>query len=55
MGSAGKPPEDSIDTLTTRWFKLNGTPELMSWDGERAMVSIEALQWAPRPQPQLIE
>ena len=52
---AGKTPEDIIDAIVTHWFKVYGKPELMIWDGERAMVSIEALQWASRNSVQLIQ
>ena len=37
---AGNTPEDIIDAIVTHWFKVYGKPELMIWDGERAMVSI---------------
>ena len=43
-----KTPEAIIDALTTHWLQLHGKPELMIWDGERAMVSGDALQWASR-------
>jgi hypothetical protein len=43
-----KTPESIIDGLTTQWLQLHGKPELMIWDGERAMVSVDALQWASR-------
>ena len=52
---ASKNPEDIIEALTTHWLKIFGKPELMIWDGERAMVSIEALQWASRHQLQLVQ
>ena len=40
-----KHPEAIIDALTTHWCQLHGEPELMLWGGERAMVSIEVVQW----------
>ena len=52
---AGKTPEDIIDAIVTHWFKVYGKPELMIWDGERTMVSTEAVQWAPRQKLQLTQ
>ena len=46
--------ESIIDALTTHWIQLHGQPELMMWYGERAMVSIEVLQWASRIKMQLV-
>ena len=49
-----KTPETIIDALKTNWLQIHGPPGLMIWDGERAMVSQEALTWAERSQLQLI-
>ena len=49
-----KTPESIIDAVTTHWLQLHGTPSMMIWDGARAMVSSEALQWASRWKFQLI-
>ena len=46
MDIPDKTPESIIDALTTHWLQLHGKPELMIWDGERAMISGYALQWA---------
>ena len=51
----GKTPEDIIEAIVLNWFQIYGKPELMIWDGERAMVSVEALQWASRSSLQLIQ
>ena len=37
-------PEDTVDDLMIIWVKIYGKPEMMTWGGERAMVSVEALQ-----------
>ena len=39
----------------THWIQLYGPPELMIWDGERAMILTEAMQWASRQKLQLIQ
>merc|ERR1712155_262884 len=49
-----KTPESIIDAPTTHWIQLHGKPELMILDGERAMVSVEAMQWVSRIKMQLI-
>ena len=48
-----KNADDIVDAIQIRWFGIYGKPELMIWDGERAIVSIEAAQWASRNQLQL--
>ena len=50
-----KNAEDIIEAIQIHWLKLDGKPELMIWDGERAMVPTEASIWAPRNQLQLIQ
>merc|ERR1712155_411918 len=50
-----KNAEDIIDAINVHWFGIYGKPELMIWDGERAMVSIEAAQRASRSQLQLMQ
>ena len=52
---ASKSVEDMIDAIQLHWLKIYGKPDLMIWDGERAMVSTEASQWAFRSQLQLIQ
>ena len=47
--------EDITEAIQVHWLKLYGAPSLMIWDGERAMVSNEASQWASRNQLQLIQ
>ena len=49
-----KTPEDIIEGIVMHWLKIFGAPEMMIWDGERAMVSAEALNWASRNSIQLI-
>ena len=49
-----KTPEDTIEGIVMHWLKIFGAPEMMIWDGERAMVSAEALNWASRNSIQLI-
>ena len=51
---ADKTPESIIDAITTHWLQHHGKPEMMTWDGERALVSLEALQWASRCKFQLV-
>ena len=41
-----KTTEDIIDALQIHRLKLYGAIVRMIWDGERVMVSIEALQWS---------
>merc|ERR1711923_18011 len=36
-------------------MQIFGPPELMIWDGERAIISNEAIQWASRHKLQLIQ
>merc|ERR1711923_459505 len=50
-----KTPEDIIEAIVLNWFQIYGKPELMIWGGERAMVSVEALQWASRSSLQLTQ
>ena len=52
---ADKTPENIIDAIMTHWIQLYGPPELMIWDGERAMIPTEAMQWASRQKLQLIQ
>ena len=55
MGIPTNKSEDIIEAIQIHWLRLYGKPELMIWDGERAMVSIKALQWASRNHFQLIQ
>ena len=50
-----KTRDEFIDAITTHWLQLYGKPELMIWDGERALVILEASQWASHSQFQLIQ
>ena len=47
--------EDIIEAIQIHWLKLFGKLDMMIWDGERAMVSTEAAQWASRNQFQIIQ
>ena len=43
-----KTTETILAYITSRWIRVYGPPELMIWDGEGAMNSDEAKNWATR-------
>ena len=43
------------EAIHIHWLKLYGKPDLMIWDGERAMVPTGTSIWASRKQLQLIQ
>ena len=45
----------TIDGIILSWCTPYGKPETMIWRGERAMASVDALQWASRNPLQFVQ